>query len=497
MMRKKLYLLPMNILFMICMLFTNGCFFATNDQNKEDNIDPKLFELDENKEYNIEFMMWGANNEINNYSALIDDFMDEYENITVSITTQDSTQFMSTLTGRLSGTMPDVFYLPEYEFRTWVDSGRLLSISNGMSEQDYEGIWNQAIDWYSYNRKTKQLGKSEGSNLYCLPKDIGPWTLMYNVDMIQEMVANNKLTLDEANRLKDTLHPLSWEEFTNICVKIQNYFNVEKGNDKFYALPYYELESALWSNNADYFDENAMHSTITTKEFKETIEWLYDLMNTYHVIPRSTGDSAQNMFLAKNSVFCWVGPYLTPMYHQEKMNYQLIPVPYNKANEKAKSTTWIGTLGLAISKTCKEPAAALALLKYLTINHEAQTDLVRRGQLMPNNKTMALSVTEFLAQQNELTSIWPESRSVYCDIVDGFSNETSNVLQNGNEMDIVGGRVRPHYYTFENSWLGAIQTEIAEMYGLKDKQDIAKKLDDFDKIMQGYLDKSNQSAGIQ
>ena len=97
MMRKKLYLLPMNILFMTCMLFTNGCFFATNDQNKEDNIDPKLFELDENKEYNIEFMMWGANNEINNYSALIDDFMDEYENITVSIMASIMENIMDTI----------------------------------------------------------------------------------------------------------------------------------------------------------------------------------------------------------------------------------------------------------------------------------------------------------------------------------------------------------------------------------------------------------------
>ncbi len=484
------------IIFLLLLITTlSGCFFASNNNDINDVVDDSMFVLDPNKEYKIEFMMWGADNEINNYSALIDSFMDLYPNITVTITTQDSTTYMSVLTGRLSGTMPDVFYLPEYDFRVWADSGRLLSISNGLTEEEKNSIWPTALDWYSYNRETKKLGISEGSNLYCLPKDIGPWTLMYNVDMIDEMVKNEKLTEDESNKLKDSSKALTWEEFTDICVKIQNYFGKEKNNDRFFAIPYYELSSAIWSNNADYFDENAMNSKINSDEFIETIEWLWDLMYTYKVCPKSTGDSAQNMFLSNNSVFCWVGPYLTPMYYQQKMNYRLIPVPYNGNNNNAKSTTWIGTLGLALSKTSKSPAASLALMKYLSINQDAQIDLTTRGQLLPNNKSLALDKNEFLSSTSNISKIWPINKELYCDIVDGFNGDTNNAL-NISGKDLIGGKVRPHYYTFENSWLNALEVEIGQIYALKDKTKIRQTILDYNSTMQSYLDRSNQSAGI-
>lgn len=228
--------LLMAIFLGVNLIFAGGCFFTSSQGSGDDNIEASDFTLDPAKEYKIEFMMWGAKDEVDNYTALIDKFMDENENVTVSITTQDSTQYMSTLTGRLSGTMPDLFYLPEYEFRPWVDSGRLLSISNGFTEAEYSSLWSTAVDWYSYNRAEKTLGVSEGSDLYCLPKDIGPWTLMYNVDMVDEMVKNGKLTQGEADLLADSDNPLTWKQFTDICVKIQGYFGTEKNNDKFYAI---------------------------------------------------------------------------------------------------------------------------------------------------------------------------------------------------------------------------------------------------------------------
>lgn len=79
-------------------LFAGGCFFTKNEQGGDDNIEKEAFELDPNKEYYIEFMMWGAADEVDNYTALVDSFMDEYENITVNITPADSTQYMSILT---------------------------------------------------------------------------------------------------------------------------------------------------------------------------------------------------------------------------------------------------------------------------------------------------------------------------------------------------------------------------------------------------------------
>ena len=177
------------------------------------------------------------------------------------------------------------------------------------------------------------------------------------------------------------------------------------------------------------------------------------------------------------------------------MNYRLLPVPYNGENADARSTTWIGTLGLAISKSTKSPAAALALMKYLSLNESAQKDFYARGQLIPNLKSMALDTQTFLSEKDDSVALWPQNRSVYCDIVDGFGGDTKAALGKAGG-DKIGGKVRPHYHTFENSWLTALNTEIADIYALKDKADIRARLKAYDPKMQSYLDHSNQIAGI-
>lgn len=134
-------------------------------------------------------------------------------------------------------------------------------------------------------------------------------------------------------------------------------------------------------------------------------------------------------------------------------------------------------------------------MKYLSLNEKAQKDFYTRGQLMPNLKSMALDTETFLSEDDPSVALWPDNRYVYCDIVDGFGGDTKEAL--GKEgADVIGGRVRPHYYTFENSWLTALGTEMANIYALKDRSLIRGRLEAFDATMQAYLDRSNASAGI-
>ena len=79
--------------------------------------------------------------------------------------------------------------------------------------------------------------------------------------------------------------------------------------------------------------------------------------------------------------------------------------------------------------------------------------------------------------------------------MDEFGGDTRKALGLSGE-DKIGAKVRPHYHTFENSWLGALEMKISEMYGFKDKSQIKKALEDYNPTMQAYLDRSNKSAGI-
>lgn len=95
--------LLMAIFLGVNLIFAGGCFFTSSQGSGDDNIEASDFTLDPAKEYKIEFMMWGAKDEVDNYTALIDKFMDENENVTVSITTQDSTQYMKHAHGEAFG----------------------------------------------------------------------------------------------------------------------------------------------------------------------------------------------------------------------------------------------------------------------------------------------------------------------------------------------------------------------------------------------------------
>jgi len=134
-------------------------------------------------------------------------------------------------------------------------------------------------------------------------------------------------------------------------------------------------------------------------------------------------------------------------------------------------------------------------MKYLSVNEGAQEDFVTRGQLIPNLKSMALSTDKFLSANAPSIAMWPVNRSVYCDIVDGFGGDTNAAL-GIDKTDKIGGRVRPHYHTFQNSWLNAMNTKAEELYALKDKSHIKTELAAYKSTLQGYLDQSNASAGI-
>ena len=92
-----------------------------------------------------------------------------------------------------------MFYLPDTEFLQWVDGGHLLNLigENGVDEEKLKNVWDNAVNEYFYNPETFQLGRSEGAGMFALPKDQGPFTLAYNIDLVNQRIAANRLEDDE------------------------------------------------------------------------------------------------------------------------------------------------------------------------------------------------------------------------------------------------------------------------------------------------------------
>lgn len=389
----------------------------------------------------IEFFGWGDAAEQANYQTLVNQFMAQNKDIVVVYKAEGSSTYMTTLKNR-ANRLPDLFYMPDYDFLEWVSNGTLKDISSYFTSEELSMLWENAVDEYYYNSATKKLGKSDGAKLYGLPKDLGPFTVVYNKTLLDAQIKKYNLDSQQIYSLLDKNTPMTWKQFRELLKKVAP----EGGNGQPYGVSHYEIEAAVYSNNASFFNEDASRQMITQKEFYEALQFIADLTLVDHVMPTSADQISTNgyqRFKGKGCVFSFMGPWdCTDFWKTSDFEFDIIPTPYNGDNPDARSTAWIGSMGYCVSnKTSKAKAeAAIKLAKFLCYDENAQRKFYELGQQVPNIKSMAND--EWLNDTNGLLANKnPASRSVWLDTIDGFG-----------ENDKIGGKVRARYYTYKSDW---------------------------------------------
>ena len=109
-------------------LFLSGC---SNSPATSQGYEP--FDPDQN--YTIDFLGWGGLAEQRNFQTLISEFMKDYPNVKVFYDAiSDTTTYSTNLVNRANN-LPDVFYVPDWDYIKWADSGKLLELSEYLSEE--------------------------------------------------------------------------------------------------------------------------------------------------------------------------------------------------------------------------------------------------------------------------------------------------------------------------------------------------------------------------
>ena len=83
-----------------------------------------------------------------------------------------------------SGKVPDVFYVGGPEFYRFAEAGTLLNIQSYLDKTSLfnpDNVWKQAMDRYRFDGSKVGAG-----DVYGLPKDVGPWSFVYNKDLFDE-----------------------------------------------------------------------------------------------------------------------------------------------------------------------------------------------------------------------------------------------------------------------------------------------------------------------
>jgi multiple sugar transport system substrate-binding protein len=320
---------------------------------------------------------------------------------------------------------------------------------------------------YRYDRDSYTLGKG---SLYGLPKDLGPYAIVYNKDLLKAIIDERGLNLELPN--PDV--PMTWDQFVE-------YLKAITGNHdgkKIYGIGYYELMAAVYSNNADFFDKDVKKQTITDQNFIDAVQFIADLSVKHHVAPSADEQSSQNSFqrfLNQGCVFTFMGPWDCKQFWNDlPFEFDLMPTPVGPA-EGAKSTSWVGSVAYCVSANTKKKEAAVKLAKFLACSEKSNMMNYQLGQAIPNIKEFALN--QYI-QGVGLTGrqLMPTNRKLFVDIVQG--------------NQYVQGKNRVKYYLYDNTCVEDLEDNLVVVYqGSKTAEQFLK---DYAKVYQAALDESNE-----
>lgn len=436
-----------------------GCG-GNNESVDGDNSDP-------NKSTTISFFGWGSAQEQENFQTLINQFMADNPDVKVAYSATDSGNYMTTLKNK-GNSLPDVFYMPDYDFLQWADSGRLLDISSYVTDEEINSVWDLSTSMYRYDKDTYTLGKGA---LYGLPKDLGPYPLVYNKTLLQNIIKEKNLSIS----LPDKENPMTFTEFRNYLKAITGDYN----GKNVYGIGYYEMMAAVYSNNADYFDATRKKETISSKNFIDAIQFVADLSVKDKTAPTANEQSSSNSFqrfLNQGCVFTFMGPWDCKQFWEDiNFEFDIVPCPVGEA-EGSKSTAWVGSVAYCVSNKTKKKDAAIRLAKYLALSEKSNRMNYQLGQAIPNMKQMAESdyVNGVGLTGRQLL---PENRQLFVDIVKG--------------TDKVQGHNRARYYAYDNTFIDDLEDNLSDVF--QGNQTAESFLKGYAAKYQKGLDESNEN----
>ena len=466
----------------VASVFALGAFAACGD---DEDSDPSK----------LTFWFWGSPAEVKVYTQLIAQYEREHPGITIGYTHYESNTYMDKLLAERK--WPDVFFMPDTDFLPWADAGKMLALDSYVTQAELDNVWDKAIEEYRYDYNTKTLGTGA---LYGFPKDLGPTCLTYNVKLLDSQIEKCKDLKDEQGNFKcTTLHgktkeqiyaeylnpkdPMSWNEFRAFLKDLTADQN-KNSNEQIYGIPYYELEAALYSNNANYFTDDARTQKLDDR-FIEALTFNIQLATVDKIMPdasRAGGTDAYTRFFNSKTIFTWMGPWDNADFWDYKdLEYNIIPAPYNDAHDDTKSVSHVGSMCYGVSSATKRPDTAVEFAKWISMSQSCQETAMKLGQQVPNLKSM---VNDFVDVEWD---VLPKNRTLFVDIMDD-----TNVLglYADGEKDMVSGKTRALCYTYNGTWktnlLSMVDTE--GLWKTSDANLIRSKIEGYRSSLQADLD---------
>lgn len=388
----------------------------------------------------ITWMCYGQPQETKVYEQVIKKFEEKYPNVKVKLVSTTQDQYGQKIQAAMaSNTMADVVYMGPGDVKAWVNAGKILNMTEYLDKATQDGILNLDDIWEKGLKKYKYDGNVIGQgDIYGLPKDIGPFGFGYNKTLFEK----------KGIPLPDKEKPYTWDEFIDVCKKLTNDTG---GDDSSWGTGLninWSLAPFVFSNGADWLNADATKVTVTDPKFVEALQFFVDQTLVDKITPSAeqgqTLDTYQRWIKGQLGFFA-VAPWDIAAFEELKFEYDLCPWP---AGSTGETSSWLGSVGFAVSANSKNPQEATNLAIFLSTDKDANKMVSDLQIQVPNIKSMA--TTDYLQSEKK-----PANKQVFLDLIEKYGKPLPGERTYNGEwynkffegiQDVVDGKITPKDY---------------------------------------------------
>lgn len=384
-----------SIIFLIALLFLSGCGAGEKDGKVE-----------------IKVAFWGAPDEVNIISGLMNDWQKSRPDITVKLEHTPYRGYVDKLLTRIAGrSAPDIICTEVDLFVTFQAKGVLCDITpyvEKSDEFDANEFYPEVMDRFTVDGK-----------LYAIPRDTAPFACVYY----------NKRLFDEAG----IAYPTDDWDIYDLLDKAKKLTLVSADG----RITRYGFFAWAWQNFIYAFDgrlvdnvKNPTRCELNSEEALEGLRFYSDLINKHKAHPSSTAMAnlamgVQGMFMTERLAMFSSGIWETPGLRKiDNFEWDVAMFPKGPGGKRGFGT---GGSGYCILKASKHPEEAFEVLKALS-GRKAQERLAETGLTqpaikdiarawandgrVPKNKKMLLAAVKHVVYE-PFSPGWREARSLY------------------------------------------------------------------------------------
>ena len=371
----------------LLLIMISGCS-STTDSNSQAKQDPKQGEKPAEPVTIRYFTFSPGETHEKDLQAMIKAFEDQNPDIKVEYEMASWDDYFTKLQTQVAGgNAPDTFELNYENFVSYASKGALLELDQ-LIQAD------QSFDPNSLNKQAYEVFQYQGKQ-YGMVESFSNVVLFYNKDLF------------DAKGVEYPQPDWTWEDELAAAEKLTDSENGIWGS--YSPIQFWEFYKTIAQNGGSVFNEDKTQVTVNSPENVETLQWMVDKINKYHITPSDkemSGQSDGDLFMAGKIAMLRTGIWMFGSFKDAPFNWDIALEP-----GKTQKAHHFFANGLAVSKNTKHPEAAWKWISFMSASKEAAKIRVDAAWELP-------AVTDQTILDSYLNQSPPENREVVFEALD-------------------------------------------------------------------------------